>query len=246
VKLGKLPRKIHYRTIPFPRFLSDTAPAPDPAKVYWEYKLPQKNLQMFKNDSLGCCTVAAIAHMIMNMTAHTGSIVIPTDDQVVEFYSAVSGYVPGDESTDNGATITDVLARWQSVGLAGHKIAGWVEFDFGNPQHFDWAQYLFGGADCGMQLPNSAMEQFNANEAWDVVTNDGGIDGGHSVPYFGYGSAGRMGLTWAKNQAATKAFEAKYFDEAYAVFGPDWFDNASIAPNGFDKDALYAYWKTLN
>ena len=199
-KLGKLAPKPNLKTIPFHKFLATDAPPPPPEKVYWEYKLPVNNLRMLGNDTVGDCTCACVGHMIMNMTAHTGSILIPTDEEILAFYSAITGYDPsqtdsqGNNPTDTGAAITDVLARWQSDGITiggqVHKILGWMQFDHTNREQMAQVIYLFGAADCGVVLPNSAMDQFNAGQDWDVVADDGGEDGGHCIPAFGQGGAG--------------------------------------------------------
>lgn len=254
-KLGKLAPKPNLKTIPFHKFLATDAPPPPPEKVYWEYKLPVNNLRMLGNDTVGDCTCACVGHMIMNMTAHTGSILIPTDEEILAFYSAITGYDPsqtdsqGNNPTDTGAAITDVLARWQSDGITiggqVHKILGWMQFDHTNREQMAQVIYLFGAADCGVVLPNSAMDQFNAGQDWDVVADDGGEDGGHCIPAFGQGGAGVTFITWAKLQAARNAWPTKYLDEAYGVIAPDWFDTTDVAPNHFDKDALWAYLKEL-
>jgi hypothetical protein len=250
-KLGKNPPKPNYKSIPFHHFRGTDPLPPVPEKVYWEYKLDLSNLRMFKNDTVGCCTVAAIAHMIMNMTAHTGTIVVPTDDQVIEFYSAVSGYDPaqtdaqGNNPTDVGAAITDVLNRWQTVGLAGHQILGWTEFNHADDNTFGLVEWLFGGVDAGVQLPASAMTQFDAGQDWDLLINDGGNVGGHSVPYFGLGALGRRLVTWKKLIAALNAWNTQYVDEGYGIISQDWFDRVDVAPNHFKKDDLWKYLKSL-
>ena len=250
MKLGKLPPKLHFKSIPFTQFRG-TDPFPPVVKAYWEYKLPASNLRMFKNDVIGDCTVACIGHMIMNMTAHTGAMIVPTVEQILEFYSAISGYDPsqtddqGNNPTDQGAAITDALNRWQTVGLAGHTILGWVKFDHRNVAQFDEVIYLFGGADCGVNLPKLAMDQFNQGQAWNVAGNDGGSDGGHCIPFLGYGRTGRTCITWAKEQPAYLAWIGNYLDEGYGAISQDWFDRVDVAPNHFKKDELWAYLKTL-
>jgi hypothetical protein len=241
LKMGKLPPKQNRKTLLFEKYCTESIFKSPPGKVYWGYKMGT-DLRMFKNDEIGDCTCAAVGHMIMNMTAHQGDMVVPTDEQIVEAYSKVSGYDPRTGANDNGAYITDVLQLWQEQGIAGHKILGWAKVD---AEYFNLATWLFGAVDVGMQVPHNAMEQFENGEEWDLKMPDGGIDGGHSVPFFNYGSEGKKGLTWAKLQAMTNAWMTQYVDERYAVISEDWFDVTGIAPNRFNKDELWADLKAL-
>src|SRR5260221_6384035 len=125
MKLGKLAPKRSLKTLALGNYLSSGKLPVPPVFNAWENSL-QAPWQVLKNDVLGDCTCAAVGHMIMNWTSNTGSLVTPTDDQIVKAYSAVSGYVPSNESTDNGAVELDVLNYWKSTGIAGHKILGFA------------------------------------------------------------------------------------------------------------------------
>lgn len=238
-KLGKLRPKKNRRTLRLANYMLSGLPEA-PAKLWREYKIPEGGWGMMKNDQLGDCTCAAIAHMVMLFTAHTGTMVTPTDEDVVGVYSAVTGYNPADPSTDQGAAITDILQYWQTTGIAGHKILGWAKIA-NNAASVRQAMYLFGAVDIGFNVPQSAMNQFDDKQAWDIVPDDGGIQGGHSVPLFGYGSEGFDCTTWGANQKLTTAFANAYCDENYVVITNDWIDAASgLAPNTFDLAMLQA------
>jgi hypothetical protein len=250
MKLGKLPPKRNPKTLKFSSFLKPDAPPPPPAKVYREYKIAAWN--MFANDTVGDCTCAAVAHILMLMTSHTGKVVIPDVSDVLDFYSAVTGYDPkqtdaiGNNPTDTGAAITDVLARWQSDGLAGHKIEGWAKIDHKNLLHRQQGIYIFGANDIGVELPTNAMDQFNDLRDWDVAHDGGEIDGGHCIVETGYGSKGTNFVTWGANQKATNAWSDKYVDEAYVVITKDWLNNADgLAPNSMNLDALVTALKEV-
>jgi hypothetical protein len=173
----------------------------------------------------------------MNWTAHTGTMVTPTTQEVLAAYTAITGY-DGTEATDNGAAITDVLDYWQKTGLCGHKIDAWVQIDHTNLDHVKQAIYLFGGLNIGVQLPQSAMDQNKANESWSVVANDGGILGGHSIVNFGYGSLGTTVVTWGALQGMRWDWFAKYCDEAYAIVSLDWLNVSGVAPSHLNLAAL--------
>jgi hypothetical protein len=236
--LGKTPPKFNKRTLRLGNYLIPDAPPIPPTKTYWEYKVPAWT--MAKNDTVGDCTCAAIAHMVMLWTAHAGAMVTPSDTDVLAVYSAVTGYDPATGLNDNGAAITDVLEYWRTTGIAGHKIDGWASIDNTNQRTVKQAIYLFGGIDIGVNLPNSAMDQTNAKAAWTVLPDDGGIDGGHSIPLFGYGADGTTAVTWGQLQPMTWDWFAKYADESYAVVSKDWLDANGDAPNHLDIAALVA------
>ena len=243
-KLGKLALKKNLKTLSLKKYLTGL-PTP-PKKLWREYKVPPDSWQMFGNDFCGDCTCAAKAHIMMLMTAHTGTMFTPDPKDVIAMYSAISGYDPVTKANDNGCAMTDVLEYMQTTGLSGHKILGWAAIDFTNPAAVLQAMYIFGAVDIGFNVPQSALDQFNAKQDWDVVPDDGGIVGGHDVPYFGAGGKGNSCVTWAANQKSTNAFNLRYWDEAYVLLSQDWVNNASgLAPNMINMDSLLADLKTI-
>lgn len=244
-KLGKLAPKYNPKTLKFTKYLSPAIPSP-PEKVYREYKIADADWGMFGNDTVGDCTCAAIAHMLMLFTAHTGKIVVPTLDDVIKLYTAVSGYIPGDDSTDNGTAITDVLNYWQTFGLAGHKILGWAQINNGSTLRRAQGVWLFGALDVGVQLPDSAEDQFAQGKDFEIVPK-AKIVGGHSIIQPGYGHLGDDFVTWGKGyQKASRQWTNRYMDEAYIVITEDWINEASgLAPNGFNIDELRADLKAI-
>jgi hypothetical protein len=49
---------------------------------------------MMGNDKVGDCTCAAAGHLVMDWTANTGKEVVPSSQQIVAAYSAITGYNP--------------------------------------------------------------------------------------------------------------------------------------------------------
>jgi len=251
-KLGKLAPKVHEKTLLFGNFLGDAIPPPaPPTKRAWEYGIPDSEWGMYGNDQIGDCTCASKAHILMAVSANAGKLFVPTLDDVVSLYTNVTGYDPaqtqpdGSNPTDNGAVMTDVYAYMLAHGFAGRKILGWVQIDHTNRTHFEQCVELFGACDVGVQLPASAMNQFNAEQSFDVVEPDGGIEGGHCIPFLGYGSLGETCITWARRKPAGIPWFQKYCDEAYGLIWEDWFDTTGVAPNHFNKDALWAALQAL-
>jgi hypothetical protein len=244
--LGRLPKKHNPMMLKFSDYLRANAPLPPPpAKQAWEYKIPDANWGMYKNDVCGCCTLASKAHILMTVSANAGNLITPTDQDVLTPYSAISGYDPVTGANDNGCAMTDVNEYIIKNGFAGREVLGAVEIDFTNRIEVEQGIYLFGAVDCGVNLPQSAMDQFNAGQNWDVVPDDGGIIGGHDVPYLGIGSQGETCVTWAKREPTGIPWFAKYVEEAYCILWKDWFNANGQAPNHLYMDALTADLKAI-
>jgi hypothetical protein len=245
-RLGRLPEKPHAKTMMLAKYLTGELPAPA-EKVFREYKVPAEAKLMFGNDTIGDCTCAAMANLIILTTCHTGKVVIPTAEDVIAVYSAVGGYDPsrtdadGNNPTDNGAAMTDVLAYMQTTGMAGHKILAWAKIDQSNLEHRRIGCDLFGCTYVGVNLPTQAQQQFSEGEPRAAVYNDT-IEGGHAILRPGYGSLGDDYVTWAKwDQKASADWSLAYVEEEYVVITEDWIDQATQkTPGGLDLAALKA------
>jgi hypothetical protein len=246
-KLGKLAPRKNPKTLKLSKYLLATAPPAPPEKTYWEYLIPPATIGMYGNDTIGDCTCAAVAHMVMLFTAHTGKMFAPEVADVIAMYSAISGYDPATGANDNGCAITDVLNYWQTTGLSGHKILGWASIAPTNRVQRQQGVYIFGACNIGVQLPALAQTQFSDDETWDVAENDGGIEGGHCIVQTGYGAEGINVQTWGKgDQKATNAWDTMYTDESYVVITQDWVNEATgLAPNALNMDALVADLKAM-
>jgi hypothetical protein len=238
-KLGKLAPKMHPKTLTFEKYAGDELPLA-PEKVYWSYKVPEKKWGMLGNNVRGCCVVSMAMHMIMNWTAHTGTMRTFTEQQAIDLYDFLTG------RKDTGLVMTDFMNYWQTEGIYGDKILGWMSFNSAVPNRFKQVIWLFAAVAAGVQFPRSAMTQFNARKTWDVTKRKSPIDGGHALPFFNFGSLGDKCVTWEQVQAALNAWMDKYLDESYAVISESWFDTTTgLAPNHFKRDELWADLKKL-
>ena len=123
---------------------------------------------MMDNDSVGDCTCACAGHMVQTWTANCGNQVIIPDAAILSAYEAVSGYRPGQPSTDVGATCEDVLAYWKNTGIGGHVIVGYASVDLTDKSEVEDSVYLFGGTYLGINMPISAQDQTGPGLVWDV------------------------------------------------------------------------------
>lgn len=261
-KTGKRAPKFHPKTLSLSKYFLTKTPSgilpvkqrwlgsesmlPDPAtKVYREYKTPPEAIQMYGNDQFGDCVWAMMANFIILATVHTGSIIIPTLDDVLGAYSAVTGFDRNTGANDNGTAITDALAYMCSTGMAGVKFLAWAQIDHTNLLHRHIATDLFGATLVGVQLPQDAQLQFANGQNWEV--SDSAIEGGHAILHPGYGSEGDDYVSWAKwDQKAGAAWSSKYIDEEYVVITDAWIDQATQqTPGGLDIKTLQSDLKLL-
>lgn len=246
MKLGKLAPRHDPRTLKLSDYLDDARLPAAPPSVDWSGRIAKWG--MMGNDKLGDCTCAAVGHIIMAATALHSKMFTPSDASILKAYEDVGGYKPGDESTDNGAVILDVLRYWRTTGIEGHKLGAFADIRVKDFNHIRQSVWLFGSADVGIQLPTSAQGQ----EVWDVVGNSltgdsaPGSWGGHCIPFIGYNALGPICVTWGTPLQMTWAFWSAYGDEAHAPLTEDWVDGVKKAPSGFNLEQLKADLSALH
>src|SRR5262249_7261133 len=144
---------------------------------------------MLGNDHYGDCVFAGAAHETMLWNKRAGHTVDMSTEQTLLDYSDVTGFDPADPNSDQGTYVLDALKYRQKTGIrdeAGgrHKIAAYASLmpgDFGAAVQ---AAYIFGAIGIGFEFPDSAWEQWDHGEYWDVV-DGASIEGGHYVPVVG-------------------------------------------------------------
>lgn len=230
VKLGKLAPIVEPgRRLLLSNYV-DRLPAP-PASVDWTKGITSWGMML--NDSLGCCTIAALGHAVQCWTANCGPEITVSDAAIAAYYELWDGYVPGEPSTDQGGVEIDVLNDWRQSDFAGVKLLAYADPSPLNVFHVKQAVSLFGGVYIGLALPRSAQGQ----ALWDAVEGEDGIPGtwgGHAVYVVAYDAVGLTVVTWGALQKMTWAFWAKYCDEAHALLSNLW------TPAGVDTAALLA------
>jgi hypothetical protein len=239
-RLGKQARRIDPRTFKLEKYLPSGLPQP-PAEVSWVTKVAV--WPMYLNDQLGDCVIAAEAHMVNQWSRYAGGReVLVSDQDVLQAYERVGGYVPGDPSTDNGCVMLDALNDWRKNGVGGHKIVGYVQVDPANITQVFQAIQIFGNLFTGVQLPLSAQGE----SAWTVIdggpVNDGspGSWGGHCIPIDAASPFSRTCITWGDRLKMSPNFFFDYVDECYAVLSQEWISAGGFSPSHFDLAQLQA------
>ena len=235
-RFGKHPPKIDYRTLRFKSYLTPGLPAP-PASydvlptVYQKVGTsdPTKLFPMDGNDTLGDCTIAALAHAVTVYRGLLGKEVIMGQAAVVKLYYHLTGGV------DSGLNELDVLNYWRQHRVSGDQILSYVAVDPKNHTHVQQAIKLFGGVYIGFQVQQNCVQEFDAHQPWTAgpLTNDG-----HAVFAVAYDKNGVTVLTWGNTQQATWGWWDECVDEAYAILPPEAKD-AQFAP-GFNIAQLEA------
>jgi hypothetical protein len=197
---------------------------------------------MYANDSLGDCTLAAAAHQIQLWTALASAPVTPDLNSVVTAYSALSGYDPSTGAgADNGVNEGNVVAYWQSVGVAGNQCTASAAINPSDVASLRQCIYLFGGVQLGIQVRRSAESQFDAGHPWSYVGPwFNPIQGYHQIVLVGYDANYFYGVTWGAVVAITPEFIQYQADEAYAVVDTSFLGADGVAVNGLTLPQLQA------
>lgn len=235
-RFGKHAPKIDYRTLRLKNYLSPSLPAPQPtydvlATVYDRLNLsnPAILFPMDGNDTLGDCTIAAVAHADTVFNGLIRKKKILSQQAAVKLYMHMTGGI------DSGLNSLDVLNHWQSQRVDGDKILAFTTIDVKNHTHIQQAIQLFGGVYLGFQVQANAIQDFDARKPWTPgpLTNDG-----HAVFAVAHDTHGVTVLTWGNTQKATWAWWDECVDEAYAILPPE--AKASDFAPGFNFAQLQA------
>lgn len=205
---------------------------------------------LYKNDTVGDCTIAGMAHAFTATGVSAGySQSLFTDDEIIRVYSDITGYNPDTGENDNGAQMQDVLAYMRNYGMTdasgkAHKVTAYAALRKpSDPLLLSEVLKTFGTVYVGITCPQSAEEQFQ-NGPW-LYEPDSPILGGHAISLHRrqpYGS--HVGVfdfsTWGALQRVTIPFLAHYVDEAWAFITPDWLEVNGGTVDGLDLAQLQA------
>lgn len=193
---------------------------------------------------IGCCVFAMISNALQLSRHAAGLKAAPLNGTTSQqAYSEVTGYVLGDESTDQGTDMRQAANWWRKTGMKDldgtrHKLGAYATF---NPQDEDELTAViktFDYAGQGVQFPASAMQQFP--HAWTYVAGSS-IEGGHAI----LRSKPGEGMCWSKRFPVSADFDAHYSDECYAFIDAEILNESKETPEGLDLAALQRALKAL-
>ncbi len=229
--------QLHFKSY----FLEHRLP-PIPAVFGHQHLFPKDGWGMLGNQRIGDCTIASAMHCSMLFNKIVNQNVRFTDLDAQDDYSAVSGYIPGDITTDGGANMVQVCSYWQKTGMRDshnnrHKIVAYLAVDHKYLDRVFAAAYLFDAVKLGVQIPSSAERQFMAGRPWANVAGDE-IAGYHDVPMVGRLANGNIAVvTWGALQEVEQSWLAVNLNEAVAVVSEESLANGKSS-EGFDISAL--------
>jgi hypothetical protein len=248
LKLGKLPARKGAISLKFTDYIDLTKFPKVPDQFGHENLVKTVDWGMLGNDQAGNCVFAGAAHetMMWSLMGESNCANFSTKS-VISDYSAVTGY-NGNPSTDHGTDMQVAASYRKKTGILDadgnrHRVEAYLALPVGNLQIHLIALYLFGAVGIGILFPQSAMEQFNNGEVWDIVPNSP-IDGGHYVPLVAKRD-NIMCVTWGAKQGMTEEFFQRYNDESVVYLSPEMFVNRK-SPEGFDYDQLLSDLQHLN
>jgi hypothetical protein len=167
----------------------------------------------------------------------------PTDAETLAAYSAITGFNPGNPSSDRGTVLLDALNYWVNTGFPGaaNKAQAFMQMNPMSTAEVQESVYYYGGAYIGLQLPVSAQDQVGT--CWTVGTGasaQAGSWGGHCVPITGYDGNHLWCVTWGNLQEMDWQFFNTYCDESYVVLSQDWMKVTDRSPSGLAWGNLLA------
>jgi hypothetical protein len=207
--------------------------------------------QMFMNDTLGDCAIAGSIEEVRLANALRGVTVPFTDETAVENYSAITRYVPGDPSTDQGTDVHDLYDYRKTTGLVDadgnrHKVLGYAGLTVGDFDQLLVALSMFDMVGIGIRVPSYCESQFEAGEPWHLVTGRYTIEGQHYIPVVGATDRNTAQLyTWG----ATGGIDAPFYNAnnvvAVVALTAELFD-ADKSPEGLNMEKLSAALPEFN
>lgn len=247
--LGKLDPKpisrlgwLHdYQTAPFPALPTSVAVPSITLQMDGNGPDPAVTNQGPDFQGVGDCTVVGTVNLGKSWNAEVHeSDAIPSPNDVVSEYFTLTG------GQDSGMAETDVLNTWHSTGLFGDTIAGFAPVQHNDITQIEESIAFFGGCYFGVQLPQSAQQQFNpgGQSTWSVV-NGSPIEGGHCIVGLGFDQTAKLVqiATWGQIVNVEYGWLSEYLDEAYAII-PHQFVEAGKGPS-LDLAALTADLKSI-
>lgn len=202
---------------------------------------------MYLNDKIGDCTCAGAGHLIQALTTYgPGATVTVADADVLSAYEALSGYNPSTGANDNGANEQDVLSYWEKTGIGGHHITAFASVNVADEAEMRVAMRWFGGVYIGVNVPQSAQDQFSNGQPWAYdASADNSILGGHAIVIQEWDTEYLRVVTWGQLQPVTWEWMAHFGEEAWVVVTPDFLEANGLEGSGISAAQLVADFKNL-
>ncbi len=233
-KLGKLD-PVESPFGEFKTYFEETLPAP-PTSAHWGSRVtapwqldgngPDPSVTIAPEGWSGCgdCVECGKAHKLLadNYDEFGHTVSVPSADAVVEQYCVAQGCTPTElfndpNQYDNGENVSTSLTTWCTTEEYGVKAAFTAPVNSGSSADIRNGIYLGGGLLAGIQLPQSAEEQFPNEWTWEPRSP---ILGGHCILLIGYTSDYVAIVSWGALIKASWQFIQHTIDEAHTLVLP--------------------------
>jgi hypothetical protein len=204
---------------------------------------------------IGNCTCAGAAEYFNIASAFSG--IYPggvhfTTNTVIGLYERF-GYILGDESTDNGAELTQVAASLVKLPIIddqghSHQLAGWSQLrDPTNPWTLRRGINMFGAVYMGYCMPDNAMEDFDEEEPFIDTSPSADPNEGHCMIYSfsdlaswveSPTTASGKVVTWGVAQGLSPDWNSKYAYQALVLVTQDYIAKNGTTIQGFDLEQM--------
>jgi hypothetical protein len=241
--LGKLPRPAGVE-VPMLRSVRGVAPLPPPP-VSADWSKPVPAWPMLGNDVYSDCAWAAMLHAVQLWTADAGTEIMPDIACALADYSAETGFSAGPPvANDNGTVLLDALRYWMFTGIAVvtdgalDRLDGFADIAPGDIEDIKRTVAEFGCALLGVELPESAEEQFDDGKPWALLAEPDAPVGGHAALAVAYDAGGLWAVTWGRLQYLTWDWWGRYGSEAYALLRREWIARNGVSASGLTMAQL--------
>ena len=215
---------------------------------------------IYGNDALGDCVVAEGLHADGVTSANNGSIVVYSQAQWIQAYSAIGGYDPnaplvnGQNPTDNGCDENTAITYWEANGFpTGRRLKRAVSLDATNIEEVRIALYLFENVCYDVNLPDDWDDPFPSANGF--IWNKAGSpnpDSGHSFLGYDLLPDGNIAIaTWGMQGEITPDATAYYAawpqgGQLFTFLLPDMFYRLKKkSPAGYDQSQLLDFLNQL-
>ena len=243
-KRGKLPARPGSMPLKFGNYLNAAKLPNLPERFGHVTNVPpgRNGWGMLGNDVASDCVIAGRCHEIIVAAVATrrpipdfspGSAIADYSRALV--FAGGPPYDPRNPATDAGLDMQVTARWWREVGITDadgkvHKIDAFVAIE--NVDDLLMATYLCGSGGCGLALPASAEQQFEAGQVWNDLT--GKPVGGHYVPSVGWMGGHVVFVTWGELQGATKEYVAARMEDGVCCLSREYMLNSGLSPELID------------
>jgi hypothetical protein len=248
--LGKLSPKIDIRTLRLKTLINivNLPPIPESYDVDSTHQLPITE-QMFGNDRWGDCVIVSRANQTLRFECCEQQQVIPiTESDILrQYWNEQCPWFGRFFRPDKGLVMLNSINLWRKIGwkINGkqYNTLAFASINKSLKKEIKQGIYLLNGLQVGIQVPQSALNQFNNNQPWELINPvDYNIRGGHAIYIVGYNQIGPVCVTWGKKQQMTWAWWDVYVDEVYALVDNK---NPWMKTNTIDFELLKKYLEAL-